>query len=185
LKNLFLEYRPFLVFLAKFFLSYLILALLYQVYLGQFDAVKFEIDGFTQFVSDQTVTVISWLDSNVTQRPNLREASANIIFHDQFIARIVEGCNALSVIILFIAFLISFSGTFKNTLIFGIVGIVIIHVFNIIRIALLVIAIYYYPESTTLLHDIIFPLFIYGIVFMLWILWINKFSFYATKNTTK
>ncbi|MFT6749025.1 MAG: exosortase family protein XrtF [Flavobacterium sp.] len=185
MKNLFLEYRPFLVFLAKFFLSYLILALLYQVYLGQFDAVKFEIDGFTQFVSDQTVTVISWLDCNVTQRPNLREASANIIFHDQFIARIVEGCNALSVIILFIAFLISFSGTFKNTLIFGIVGIVIIHVFNIIRIALLVITIYYYPESTTLLHDIIFPLFIYGIVFMLWILWINKFSFYATKNTTK
>lgn len=185
MKKLFLEYRPFLAFLAKFFLSYLILTLLYQVYLGQFDAVKLEIDSFTQFVADQTVTVISWVDANVLQRPNLREASANIIFHDLFIARIVEGCNALSVMILFVAFLISFSGTFKNTLIFGIVGILLIHVFNIIRIALLVIAIYYYPESTTLLHDIIFPLFIYGIVFMLWILWINKFSFYATKNTAK
>lgn len=185
MKKYFLEYRAFLVFLAKFFLSYLILALIYQAYLGQFDAAKFEIDAFTQFVSDQTVGVIFWLDSAVMQRPNVREASTNILFHDQIIARIVEGCNALSIMILFVAFLISFTGTFKNTLLFGLAGILIIHIFNIARIALLVIAIYYYPASTALLHDIIFPLVIYGIVFLLWLVWINKFSFYATKNTAK
>jgi exosortase family protein XrtF len=185
LKKYFLEYRSFLVFLAKFFLSYLILALIYQAYLSRFDASNQEIDGFTQFVSDQTVGAISFFDSAVIQQPNEHEASANIIFHDQFIARIVEGCNALSIMILFIAFLISFSGSLKNTLLFGLAGVFLIHIFNILRIALLVIAIYYYPKSTNLLHDIIFPLFIYGIVFMLWLVWINKFSFYATKNTSK
>jgi exosortase family protein XrtF len=55
----------------------------------------------------------------------------------------------------------------------------IIHVLNITRIALLMVAFYNFPEANFILHDILFPLVIYGTVFILWIIWVNKFSFYA------
>jgi exosortase family protein XrtF len=84
---------------------------------------------------------------------------------------------------LFISFVIAFSGKIKNTIYFIIVGSLIIHILNIIRIALLMVAFYHFPKANFILHDILFPLVIYGTVFILWIIWVNKFSFYA-KNTT-
>jgi exosortase family protein XrtF len=53
---------------------------------------------------------------------------------------------------------------------------------NVIRIALIAIALYHYPEQEHLLHGVVFPLFIYGVVFLLWVIWVNKFSVYATQN---
>jgi hypothetical protein len=29
------------------------------------------------------------------------------------------------------------------------------------------------------LHGVLFPLFIYGVVFILWVIWVSKFSLYA------
>jgi exosortase family protein XrtF len=54
---------------------------------------------------------------------------------------------------------------------------------NVLRIALLSVALYYHPDQEALLHGVVFPLIIYGFVFGLWILWVNKFSNYASKNT--
>jgi hypothetical protein len=42
--------------------------------------------------------------------------------------------------------------------------------------------IYNFPKQQHLLHSVVFPLFIYGVVLLLWIIWVNKFSLYATKT---
>ena len=97
-------------------------------------------------------------------------------------ARVIEGCNAVSVMILFAAFVFAFSTQWKKTLLFILFGIVLIHVLNVIRIALLSFALYYYPQYEEILHGTIFPLFIYGVVFVLWILWVTKFSGYVKRT---
>jgi exosortase family protein XrtF len=84
--------------------------------------------------------------------------------------------------ILFAAFIVAFSSTFKRTSLFIVGGLLVIHVLNIIRIALLSLGFYYYPEHKAILHDIVFPLFIYGVVFLLWIIWVTKLSGNAKKN---
>ena len=182
MKKYFIQYKPFLLFLGKFFLSYLLLTFIYQTYLNKFDVTKFEIDGFTKLVATQTETVLTWFDSQSYIMPHYSEPSVKIIYHNEYVARIIEGCNALSVIILFAAFVIAFSGKFKPTAVFIILGSLVIHILNIVRIALLSIAMYYVPEYENFLHSVVFPLFIYGVVFLLWVLWVNKYSFYATKN---
>lgn len=101
------------------------------------------------------------------------------------LTRIVEGCNALSVMILFVAFIIAFSGKWVVTFLYMISGIFIIHFLNVIRIALLCVLIQKYPQNQEFLHSVVFPLFIYGVVFGLWVVWVNQFSFYATKNLKK
>jgi exosortase family protein XrtF len=185
LKNYFIQYKPFLLFLGKFFLSYLILTFLYQIYLNQFDANKFEIDGFTKSVATQTETVLTWFDSQSYSAPHLSEPSMKIFYHNKYVSRIIEGCNALSVIILFAAFVIAFSGKLKHTLVFIVLGSLIIHVLNVIRIALLSVAMFKFPAYEHILHGVVFPLFIYSVVFLLWVIWVNKYSFYATETAKK
>lgn len=166
-------------------MTYLLLTLAYQSYLSQFDTKKFEVDGFTQIVSEQTKDLLLFFKCDAKISPNLTQPSINIYYNQRFMARIVEGCNALSIIILFIAFIISFSGKPKPTILFIIGGSLLIHVLNVTRIALLCILLYYYPEQRDFLHSVVFPLFIYGIVFILWVIWVNKFSKYATKTVSK
>lgn len=183
MKEYLVQFKPFLLFLAKFFLSYLVLTFIYQSYLGLFDEQKFEVDGFTKIVANQSKQVLSLFDSQSYTMPNLKESSVNLFYHGKWVARIIEGCNALSVIILFISFIIAFTGKWKQTLVFILLGAMIIHFFNIIRIALLCMAIFHYNQYEHLLHGVIFPLFIYGIVFLLWVIWVNNYSFYAKKSS--
>jgi len=83
------------------------------------------------------------------------------------------------VMILFVAFVIAFSGKFKNTIVFILLGLIIIHVLNVLRIALLSVALYSFPEYEHFLHGVVFPLVIYGVVFLLWVIWVNNYSSYA------
>ncbi len=155
---------------------------MYQSYLKQFDEKKFEVDHITQIVANQSKTTLSIFDDNSYIMPNLKEASVKLYYHDKWVARIIEGCNAVSVIILFISFIIAFSGRLKHTLVFISIGVLIVHFFNVLRIALLCMAIFHFPKYENVLHSVIFPLFIYGIVFLLWVIWVNKFSTYAKKS---
>ena len=79
-------------------------------------------------------------------------------------------------IILFAAFVFAFSSSVKRTFLYIIFGSVLIYILNIIRIALLTYSLYYYPQYEEFLHGTIFPLFIYGIVFLLWVGWVLKLS---------
>ena len=180
LKNLLQQYKPFLLFLGKFFLSYLILTILYQSYLNQFDVKNAEVDGFTKSVAKQTEWVLSLIDNHSYTTKHLTEPSIKLFYKNKYISRVIEGCNGLSVMILFVAFVIAFSGKFKNTLLFLLFGIVIIHVLNVSRIALLSMALYFYPQFEHFLHGVLFPLIIYGVVFVLWVIWVNNYSSYAS-----
>ncbi|MXN91009.1 exosortase family protein XrtF [Flavobacterium sp. Sd200] len=173
--------KPFFVFLAKFALSYLVLSGLYWLYLSRFDAAAFEPDGVTRIVAEQSCDLANFFGAESGLRPHSGEASLRFFVHGKAVARVVEGCNAVSVVILFAAFVVAFSGTFKKTLLYILAGILIIHVLNIIRIALICIGVYHYPQYRELLHDIIFPLFIYGVVFALWVAWVIKFRGNAAK----
>ena len=171
-----------MVFLGKFFLSYLLLIVIYQLFLNQYDAEKFETDGMTQLVAHQTQDVLTGFDYNAKLIPLPTEPSILVTVDKKPIVRIVEGCNAVSIMILFTAFIEAFSGKFLRTFGYILAGILAIHILNVLRIVLLIIGIINYPAYENLLHGVIFPLIIYGFVFLLWVLWINKFQRYAKKN---
>lgn len=177
MKKYLIQYRPFLIFLVKFFLTYLVLSLVYQGYLSSFK--DNSVDLITQFVANNTKQLLTFfrVDFKIQEIPN--ESFVMFHYNNQAIARMIEGCNAISVIILFVSFVIAFSGKLKYTLLFVLGGSILIYILNVVRIALLCWALYWFPEQEDLLHDIVFPLFIYGVVFTLWVIWVNKFSLYA------
>lgn len=180
MKKYFIRYKPFLVFIGTFFFVYLTLTVLYQWYLDSFDGIK--TDFITRKVSDNTMQILSLFDKNVALEEDKYQPFIKFFYHQKYVIRIVEGCNAISVIILFVSFVVAFSGKLMHTLFFVFSGSLLIYLLNIMRIAALIVLLYHFPNQEHLLHGVLFPLLIYGVVFFLWIIWVNTFSKYASKS---
>ena len=182
LKNIFNQYKQFFSFLLKFVLFYVVFIFVYKLYLSQFDLQKNEVDGITKSVAYQTQQFMLWFENDVNIVKNENEPSIKMIYKTKYVARIIEGCNAISVMILFASFIFAFSSQWKKTTLYILIGISVIHILNIIRIAVLSLSLFYFSEYEEVLHGTLFPLFIYGVVFILWILWVTKYSGYVKKN---
>ena len=173
--------KPFLLFLGKFALSYLVLTGIYMLYLSQYDAAAYQTDDITHIVGRQSSALVRFLGQDSHIAPHPKEASDKFYVNNKYVARIVEGCNAVSVMILFAAFIVAFSTTFKRTALYILAGFIVIYLLNILRIALITIAACFYPQYDSFIHDIVFPVFIYGVVFILWVVWVLKFYKNARK----
>lgn len=178
--QLFKKYKSVLRFILIFLGSYFLLSIFYTTYLDLSVSQKYYPDFFTHLVAIQSEAVIEAFGYPARISPNPNEPSMNLYVNDLFLARVVEGCNAISIIILFVSFVLAFVSKLKTTLLFLFAGGVIIYVMNVVRIAILTIGIYEYPQHAEFLHSIVFPLIIYGTVFILWIIWVRIFS----KSTT-
>jgi exosortase family protein XrtF len=103
-KKYFSSYKPFLIFLASFFFSYVMLAFLYQKYLNSFDVN--EIDSITKTVGINTQQVLLLFVDNALAIESNSNPYVKLFYNKTYVARIIEGCNAISIIILFISFIV-------------------------------------------------------------------------------
>ncbi len=163
-------------FILTFLMVYLVLSLSYKFYLDFSKESRFYPDYVTHLVAKQTENLLNDFGYIGRVEPHPNEPSMKLIVNGKYIARIIEGCNAVSVIILFVSFVVAFSGRLKQTLLFLLSGSVIIYVVNLLRIVILTIALYHYPWRKEVLHTVIFPAIIYGVVFFLWMVWVNYFA---------
>lgn len=176
LRDLLVKYKSVIKFIVIFLLVYVALSFSYKLYLDYSDGSKYYPDYLTNLVAKQTESLLQSLgyDATIAEHPN--EPSMKLIINNKFVARVVEGCNSVSVIILFISFMIAFAGKFKTTFFYILAGSVLIYVVNLFRIVILSVGLYHYPWRREELHTVIFPLIIYGMVFLLWMFWVNRFS---------
>ncbi|OIQ27996.1 MAG: exosortase family protein XrtF [Bacteroidetes bacterium MedPE-SWsnd-G2] len=174
MKQLLSKYKSVVKFILTFFIVYGVLTLAYKGYLSYSNGKEPFPDFFTNTVAHQSVSVLNALGFHSEAIVHTEEPSLKLLVDGNYVARVVEGCNSISVIILFVAFIVAFSGRFKSTFLYICFGIIIIYISNILRISLLTISIYKYPGYIYFVHDIVFPLVIYGVVFLLWVYWVNK-----------
>ena len=170
------KFAPVLRFIFTFLGTYVLLTFIYNFYLKSADSAQYHPDFITHQVALQSGTLVEGLGYDAEVVSGLPEFSMHLMVNTKFVARIIEGCNAMSIIILFLSFMLAFFGKPKPTLLYIFAGIVLIYVTNIARIALIAIGIYEYPQHAHFLHTIAFPLVIYGAVFLLWVLWIRIFA---------
>ncbi|KAF2334404.1 exosortase family protein XrtF [Flavobacterium daemonense] len=177
MKKYLVQFKPFLIFIGTFFAAYILLTIVYKLYLNSFDPI--DVDGISRIVGRNVESLMLLFNCDIHIVKSLAQPCLEVWYNNKFTIRIIEGCNAVSVIILFISFVLAFSGKLKTTLFFILFGTLFIYVLNIIRIALLTVLLFNYPQHEHILHGVLFPLIIYGIVFSLWVIWVNKFSKYA------
>jgi exosortase family protein XrtF len=87
--------------------------------------------------------------------------------------RVVNGCNGLSTIGLFLGFVVAFPGRWTRRLLFLPAGIAVIYLSNVFRVALLAATQKVWPAAFEFVHGLGAPAFFYLIVFGLWVAWAN------------
>ena len=155
---------------------YIVLSVSYKFYLEFSEGSRFYPDYFTHLVGQQSNDLLNTFGYGSQMLPHPDEPSLKLILENVYVARIIEGCNGISVIILFVSFIFAFSGKLKTTLLYVLSGSVLVYVVNVLRIVVLAIGIYQFPEWSEFLHSVVFPGIIYGVVFLLWVFWVNRFS---------
>jgi exosortase/archaeosortase family protein len=91
----------------------------------------------------------------------------------------------LALFALFSGFIISFPANWKEKLWFIPLGLLIIYISNLFRIVLLVLIKIHFPGSLNFNHKYTFTVLVYGIIFLLWMIWVNKIVFYKPFSLAK
>lgn len=167
------DLKPVLFILLRFLGVYLLFLFFYQIYLNNSEV--HGLDGFSQWVADQVCSVQQWMGYQSSLYHDAKNLTTYFWVKDDYVSRMVEGCNAISVMILFAAFVFAFFKGLK-TVWFIIAGVILLHLMNLTRIALLNIVLADYPKYGKIAHDYFFPAVIYGTVVVLWLVWIKVFA---------
>jgi len=175
-RELFKKYKSVVRFILTFLLTYIVMSFVYKFYLDFSDGSKYYPDYITNTVAMQTEDLLNVFGYESQALVNPDEPSMKLIVRDKYVARVIEGCNSVSVIILFVSFIIAFAGRKRTTFLYALAGSVLIYAVNLLRIVILSIGLFHYPWRKEILHTVIFPLMIYGMVFLLWMFWVNRFS---------
>lgn len=86
---------------------------------------------------------------------------------------VIDGCNGISAIGLFLGFIIAYPGDWRARLSFSLMGIAIIYLVNLCRIIFLVITKVEWPGLFEITHDYSTTTIFYLVIFILWVIWVN------------
>lgn len=174
--DLLLKYKGVIRFLVVFLGTYTVLSFAYHFYLDSSKDGKYFPDYVTSVVADQSEKIICKMGYPVDVEPDDTMPALKLIVHQRHVASVVEGCNAISIMILFVSFVLAFYQGAKRTSIFMIIGLIAIYITNVFRIAILTIMYYRFPQFQEILHQLVFPGIIYGMIFLLWMYWVKQFK---------
>ena len=165
------EFKPSLFFLARFLGIYFAGNILYGVYIESFGD---QPDPITHYVTRQTSAALNMTNAGTSAVVNTQGPTVFIENPERIVLNIFEGCNGVNVMIVFVAFMVAFGGPVKKMLWFIPAGLLLVHLFNIGRIALLYYTDLYYEEWFYYFHKYLFTAILYIVVFALWAVWIIK-----------
>tara|TARA_R110000823_G_scaffold311718_2_gene437770 strand:- start:182346 stop:182891 length:546 start_codon:yes stop_codon:yes gene_type:complete len=173
LKELFKKYKTVIRFVVLFMGTYLLMSVVYGLYLKASENGSYFPDFITNLVAKQSSAILGAFGYNSILMPDSIDQGMLLTIDSKYTVNIVEGCNSISIIILFVAFIVAFAEDFKKTLLFLFAGVVLIYIVNLLRIAILTVSLYKYPQYENVLHSVVFPGIIYSMVFILWMIWVR------------
>ena len=165
------EFRPALLFLARFLAVYVVGNVLYGIYIESFGD---QPDAVTRVVTEQTSALLravgeDTITGDMAGRPIVMLMTGSV----GTVLNVYEGCNGLNVMIVFVAFLAAFGGPPKRMMWFLPLGLLIIHGFNLLRIGLLYYVATDFERYFYFFHKYLFTAILYAVVFGLWVLWVT------------
>jgi exosortase family protein XrtF len=88
--------------------------------------------------------------------------------------KVIEGCNGLSVMVLFVSFMLGFGRFTWDKAWFMGLGLLAIHAFNVMRVAVLALLIHHTDRTYYDLQKNMFTGSIYVLVLVLWVWWTHR-----------
>lgn len=184
--------RGVVLFLLRFLATYLVLSTIYGEFISHYDGLETpQTDPITHFVVEQTAAFSELLgyeteiyeDAHLYAQTEEEQTFDTIHLDDKYAISVEEGCNAVNVMILFLAFVIGFGGKWKAMTWFLPLGLLFIHLANIGRLTLLeIINVDFQGEGFHFYHKYLFTAILYVAIFILWVWWVNVYGIPKKKN---
>ena len=167
------EFKPALLFVTKFLIIYFIGNVIYGLYVESFGEKP---DVLTEWVTEQSVQILNTTGQSTEVYCDEQAPKVHIVTENRAVISVYEGCNGVNVFVIFIAFVIAYGGNYKNLLWFIPLGLVGVHVANLLRIVMLYFVAEYFPNYMYFTHKFLFTGFIYAFVLALWYGWVIIWS---------
>ncbi len=128
-------------------------------------------DFMSEHITRVVTAMVSWFRDTIYMRDpiTMTFTSGNSI-------RIVWGCTAIKQSFIWLIIMIFARGSWKHKLWFIPLGFLGAYAFNILRIFLITLAMEHHPNWFEFLHTYLFKYLFYGILFLLWVWWTEKFA---------
>jgi|688.fasta_scaffold565702_2 exosortase/archaeosortase family protein len=92
---------------------------------------------------------------------------------DRTIVRIADNCNGLELLVLYLGFILCMPASLGRKLMFGLLGLIVIHFVNVLRCSGLGLMVISMKEYFDFAHHYLFKIVIYATIFLLWV-WFSK-----------
>ncbi len=98
------------------------------------------------------------------------------------VIRVGASCNGLELLALFTIFIVCYPGNWRYKIPFILIGNLSIHLLNIFRNYILTLMAIHKSQYFELFHRYVFVFVVYGFIFLLWMLWADKYSHLKLKG---
>lgn len=133
------------------------------------------------FLAHQVFLPASWLVEHVLGYPVQKGHNTLHFANNGYVA--VEGsCSGLKQFYQWTVLMLLFPGPWKKKLWYIPLGLVVIHLNNILRIVILSVVVVHWPQHWDFIHMWILRPFFYVVIFALWVIWVEEFKGKKTKS---
>ena len=126
------------------------------------------------YMAYQVFLPSAWIDKHLLGY-DIFTSDTTIYFRDHGAIVVNGSCSGLKQFYQWTFLMILFPGPWKQKLWYIPLGIVVIHIVNILRIVILSVVLMNWPDQWHFTHDWILRPFFYVVIFALWVIWVEKF----------
>ena len=120
--------------------------------------------------------ILTFLGHELIPEPANAENIRTIGVQGGHLLWIGDPCNGVGLFAVYLIFLLAYLGPWKHKSWFAVLGLLSIHLINVLRIAALCIVVTIDYELLNFNHDYTFYIVVYGWVFLLWAVWVRRFA---------
>ena len=124
----------------------------------------------SRHIASVSVSILNFIGFDTVLEPN------NVILHTSVKkgVRIVWGCTGIKQAYIFFCIILFYRGPWLKKLWYIPLGLLVVYLFNIFRIAFITGFIRYNSSAFDFLHEHLFKYLFYGIIFLMWVFWEEK-----------
>jgi exosortase/archaeosortase family protein len=168
--------NPIIRFLLSVLVLYILWYLLYDLWLHPNGTVDLLVVDLTIFLSKFLLEHLGYIVFTGTERVIGVDGTGGLWIGDN--------CDGITLFARFAIFILAYRGALKAKLVFIFLGILSIELLNVLRVVTLAILDTHSRAWTEFNHSYTFNILIYGYIFSLWMLWVNKYAATKPVHTT-
>lgn len=141
----------------------------------QFWPIHDTIQELEDWLSSRIYLQGSWIVGHILGIPFERREIQQLVFEEGHYIIVNNSCSGFKQIVQFVLLFIIYPGPWKHKVWVIPAGILIVHLTNLFRIAGLSVVMIHAPNAWEFSHDYLFRPFFYLVIFIIWMVWEEKF----------